>query len=506
MSGATEDLLYAAGVPTTITGRTRDLDIDTTLFIDGAGPGLTIIDGNDSDRVFHIVALGPGSNQGFSNLTIRNGFVRERRGGCVLRDGTQGLLSFFNVVLDQCVVVDQLGGAVFNAGAVIMERTTVMNSGASRGGGLYNTGIAQIFFSSFMHNGGQTSAAMQGRGGAIYNASSVGGPASLRLVRSSLISNAAAAGGGLYNEGTASIETSTISGNIAGSGAGILNANRPAASLGVGASTIAYNNGEGIRREGVSVAGVGRTILAGNINNPAEFVSNCVGGLSSSLESMEDANTCGLAGPGDLPNTDPQLLPLANYGGWTMTHAIPPTSPAVDATTRTDETTDQRGLPRPYGPRHDIGAYELGFNPAWTIIDVPIHWEDVFGGGSLPMSIVRFSATLSLSGVERRNYYNSAHFTGVKPAAGQSELKVETDASGRVMKISGMTTPPKQNLAAGAKRKGPKEKTVLFYVSVQRPLKGASAIRLRNAECDCEAKPAKPSRIVLPPFNPKDVQ
>lgn len=503
MSGQTEDLLQAVGVPTTIASRTRDLDIDTTLFIEGAGPGLTIIDGNDSDRLFHIMGLEPGSNQGFTNLTIRNGLTRERRGGCVLREGTQGLLSFMNVVLEQCIVVDQLGGAVFNAGAVIFERTTVRSSGASHGGGLYNIGIAQIFSSTFQHNGGQTSFTMQGRGGAIYNGVGVT-PGDLWIRNSSVVENAAAVGGGIYNEGTASIQTSTISGNNAGTGAGILNANRPSARVGVASSTIANNNGEGIRRGPLSTAGVAQTIIAGNVSNPYGLVANCDGGLTSSRESMEDANTCGLAGPGDLPNTDPELAPLANYGGYTVTHALQPTSPAIDATTRTDNTFDQRGLPRPWGPRHDIGAYEVGFDPAFTIIDVPIRWEDLFGR-SLPRAGVGFSAMLSLSGPERRNYYNEAHFTGVKSAEGQSQLKVELDPSGQKLQVSGVTAQAKADFNLKGK-KAPAEGAVLFYVSVQRPLRGVATLRIRDAACACDAKPVKRAKIVLPPFKMKDVQ
>jgi hypothetical protein len=54
------------------------------------------------------------------------------------------------------------------------------------------------------------------------------------------------------------------------------------------------------------------------------------------------------------------LLPLADNGGGTKTHALAMGSPALDASPddATCPTTDQRGNPRPRGPACDIGAFE----------------------------------------------------------------------------------------------------------------------------------------------------
>lgn len=55
---------------------------------------------------------------------------------------------------------------------------------------------------------------------------------------------------------------------------------------------------------------------------------------------------------------DPQLSALGSNGGPTQTHAVPASSPAVDAGSDTDRPArDQRGLPR--ANRSDIGAYEF---------------------------------------------------------------------------------------------------------------------------------------------------
>src|SRR5207248_3048941 len=68
--------------------------------------------------------------------------------------------------------------------------------------------------------------------------------------------------------------------------------------------------------------------------------------------------------------TDPQLLPLANNGGPTQTHALPASSPAVDAGDNSAcPQTDQRGLTRPFDGNFngiaicDGGAFELRGGP-----------------------------------------------------------------------------------------------------------------------------------------------
>ena len=62
--------------------------------------------------------------------------------------------------------------------------------------------------------------------------------------------------------------------------------------------------------------------------------------------------------------TDPQLAPLADYGGPTLCMALLPTSPAIDYGDPDDFlTTDQRGFLRPVGAGPDIGAYEFGSFP-----------------------------------------------------------------------------------------------------------------------------------------------
>ena len=65
--------------------------------------------------------------------------------------------------------------------------------------------------------------------------------------------------------------------------------------------------------------------------------------------------------PADTITDDPLLLPLADNGGPTLTHAFAPSSPVLDAGSNPDNLDfDQRGdgYARVVGAAADIGAYE----------------------------------------------------------------------------------------------------------------------------------------------------
>ncbi len=74
---------------------------------------------------------------------------------------------------------------------------------------------------------------------------------------------------------------------------------------------------------------------------------------------VDDGHSLITCGDGNS-TADPLLGPLQDNGGFTQTHLPAPGSPAIDAGDPANcSGTDQRGVPRPQGPRCDIGSVEV---------------------------------------------------------------------------------------------------------------------------------------------------
>lgn len=169
---------------------------------------------------------------------------------------------------------------------------------------------------------------------------------------------------------SSSIVNSTISGNSAGTSGGGIAIRSYNASLRIANSTITGNSapsGGGIYIDGqfgVSRVSISNTILkagplGANIFNGGGSVTVTSQGYNISSDNAADY----LTGPGDQINTDPLLGPLQNNGGPTLTHALLPGSPAIDAgdpNFTPPPFNDQRGCPfdRVFNGRVDIGSFE----------------------------------------------------------------------------------------------------------------------------------------------------
>jgi hypothetical protein len=98
------------------------------------------------------------------------------------------------------------------------------------------------------------------------------------------------------------------------------------------------------------------TILASNWPG-----GNCFGSIRDAGHNLSSDGSCAFTNVGSMNNADPKLGPLANNGGLSLTMALLPGSPAIDAgNTSAAPWTDQRGFPRPAGLAADIGAFEYG--------------------------------------------------------------------------------------------------------------------------------------------------
>jgi len=93
----------------------------------------------------------------------------------------------------------------------------------------------------------------------------------------------------------------------------------------------------------------------------SNYPSNCSGRISDAGNNLSSDTTPAFQQRTSMTNVDPRLGPLADNGGPTLTMALLPGSPAIDAgASWAAPPTDQRGFPRPIGPTTDLGAFEYG--------------------------------------------------------------------------------------------------------------------------------------------------
>lgn len=164
------------------------------------------------------------------------------------------------------------------------------------------------------------------------------------------------------NRGEMTIANSTISGN---QGSGI----QPLAGhLSLSFVTIANNTELGINmfHGGETIRRIANSVIAnnggrGNCTRNSAPSTPAISLVGTNIETTTPRSflfgeSCGF--PVAIASEDLHLDGLADNGGPTMTHALLPGSPALDAATGICVEIDQRFTSRPFGPACDVGAYE----------------------------------------------------------------------------------------------------------------------------------------------------
>ncbi|MFZ1426924.1 MAG: right-handed parallel beta-helix repeat-containing protein [Geminicoccaceae bacterium] len=346
---------------------TGDLDLTDDLILRGNGPRQTVIDGGAvGDRVLHIHPAGSSVDVIIDGLTIQGGSTPDRGGGILVEENSR--LALANGVVTRNSADRGAGVSVVQpASARLLLGTLVSrNTAATVAGGIHGSGALELTDVSIEDN-----TAGDGAGGAwiggialLERVAVSGNVGQTRLTGPTLadpVRGQEYAGGlRVAAEGRLTLRNSTISGN---SGRGLSNSG--SATL---TNVTVTNNSSGLYNCGAECLilfarlTLENSIVAGNNTEFSGhiFDRNCTSAITSLGHNLDSGTTCGLGGPGDLAGVDPQLEPLAKNGGLTRTHALPPSSAAVDAASSGSCVPyDQRGVRRQgQGSACDIGAYE----------------------------------------------------------------------------------------------------------------------------------------------------
>jgi hypothetical protein len=191
------------------------LTINKDLEIDGPGPDVLTVSGNDQSGVFSIPADPGGQNVTISGLTIADGTGVQNRGGGVFSDHATLTLSGCTVA-GNAVGSSGFGGGVYQSGGTVTLNscTVSANTSGGAGGGTYDNLGTLIVNASTVS--GNTSG--ESGGGIRSIGSHLGQPDTMVTITSSLIAdNRSAPGGfnvgGLDINGPVTITDSTVSGN-----------------------------------------------------------------------------------------------------------------------------------------------------------------------------------------------------------------------------------------------------------------------------------------------------
>lgn len=386
------DELFASGPATIVLDPFQQLEITTSMVIQGPGADLLTIEGQNSGRLIYIdnadsleqvdVAIRSVTLTGGNDLNGGGAIFSQERleiaDSVITGNAAQWGGGVYNAEFGELTVVNSVvsgntatssGGGLYNWGGTtfIFDSTISDNDSATYGGGILNANNGALTISRSTLSGNDA----EMKGGGLHN-----GDGNVQIAESTFNGNTADFGGGIYlvtpNDDTTTLFNSTVSNNIATlGGAGLFNFS---GRLVIQLSTVTENNSNDFAGSGVVTWGdstfalteIYSTIVAGNHHTDVAVA----GGLDDTFQS----NGYNLIGIGSLSNftqmgdqtgiADPLLSPLADNGGPTFTHALLVGSPALNAgdpSIVSSPEFDQRGVGfnRVIGGQVDIGAYEI---------------------------------------------------------------------------------------------------------------------------------------------------
>jgi len=301
-----------------------DLDVTSTIVIEGAGAGLSVVDQTTADRVLEVWFAG--------DLVLS---------GVTLRGGDAGT---------------ELGGGIRNLGLVSLDGVRITGNAARLGGGIFNIGGLQIVDSVIDGN----VATQRIAGIASASTSASGNQSTILEMFSSTVGPNDTEGAPseieLGNGNSAAIYDSTIT-----------PANLESVTVDIANENVLFNH---VTLRGAlrafSFDGSHGLTISNSVVEWCNFGTLLPDILLVGINASRDG-TCGFAASSGIEA--PLLLgPLADNGGPTPTHLPQPGSPLIGAASNAAcRAIDQRGAARPQGAVCDVGAVEVVPEPGATV-------------------------------------------------------------------------------------------------------------------------------------------
>ncbi len=296
---------------------------------------------NNKANTFNGGALTNHSIAEISDTVFFNNSAANSNGGAIYNDSGTTTLTRTQILSNTA----GNGGAIYSRdGAITMFRTHVLSNTAHYGGGI------NIFGGTFIANNLIVRENIGFDGGGMWINQNV----TATIQRSEFSANNSQYGAGLEVSGKLIMTNTTLSGNTAindGGGIWFLNTSDTSQLNSVTLYQNQATNGGAINSNGGSVVLKNSALTgSGSVSPPL-----CAGDvITADITNFASDGTCGAA----TLSGDIRLQPLADNGGFTLSHLPTVKSVLIDAVD-TCPSIDQRGVLRPKGIRCDVGSVEL---------------------------------------------------------------------------------------------------------------------------------------------------
>jgi CSLREA domain-containing protein len=346
-SGAT--IIVPAGTYTLTLSANGDLEMRKDITLIGAGPNLTIIQGNPAGWTDRILRIRNDAKATVNGVTIRYGHaVNDLGGGIYVVTGT---LTLNNSVVESNTAEYTGGGGIYNNDQLTLTESSILSNSVGGqfgyyGGGIYNAAGSRVYLTRtliqgnvswggtgfYNDSGGQaylnfstisSNHAITGGGAGLWNngtanliyvtltnnlAAEQGGGvyngvgANAIIVDPFILHNTSSAGGGIYTDMTSTLilASGSVSSNTANAGPGGGLYNNERAQSTIIAVDISHNQAQGLYGDGSGVFSYGRLLI--NASNISNNTGHYGGGVASSggltLTQSTVANNSALAGGG----------------------------------------------------------------------------------------------------------------------------------------------------------------------------------------------------------------